>query len=91
MLTFDTCRSLSDKDVSTLLRHIPRDTLVLAIANANDELRQRFYDNVSAKAVAMIQDDLKAMPENQQSEAAQQEIVSVMRQLREQGELDIPG
>ncbi len=90
MLTFDTCISLSDEDISRLLQDIPRDTLVLALASASDELRQRFYNNVSARAVAMIQDDLKALPANPQSEAAKQEIVSIMYDLRERGKLIVP-
>ena len=59
------------------------DTLTLALRGASDDLRDKFFRNMSERAGNMIREELEFMGPTKISdvEAAQQNIVKIVRRL----------
>lgn len=93
LFTFGDLASLADRDLQSLLREIDGQRLVVALKGATAEVRQKFLQNLSARAAEMLSDDLAAMGPVKLSsvEAAQQEIAKTAQELAQQGRITIVG
>ncbi len=91
MFVFDDCRSLDDKSVREILKEISNEDLTMAMRGANDELKEKFFGNMSERASAMIREELDFMGPTKLSdvEAAQQNVVRVVRRLEGEGKITI--
>ena len=89
MFTFEALVDLDDRILQSILRRINNDSLALALKTASDELRQRFFSNMSARAVEMIGDDLDTLGPVRLTdvEAMQQAIVKTAMKLQEEHSL----
>ncbi|MEK7724368.1 MAG: FliG C-terminal domain-containing protein, partial [Acidobacteriota bacterium] len=58
-----------------------------------EELQQRFYGNMSSRAVEMMKEEMEFMGQVKLKEvtAAQREIVEILRELDEQGIVSLGG
>ena len=67
------------------------DDLTLALRGASDELKERFFKNMSERAGNMIREELEFMGPARLSEVegAQQNIVKVVRRLEQGGKIVI--
>jgi flagellar motor switch protein FliG len=65
----------------------------MALKTASEEIKQKFYTNISTRATELIKEELEVMGPVKLSdvEAAQQEIVKVARRLEEEGKIVLAG
>jgi len=93
LFTFNDLRTLADRDLQTLLREIDTNKLALALKGALPELKQKFMQNLSARAAEMLEDDLAAMGPVKLStvESAQGEIARLALEVAQQGRITIVG
>ncbi len=91
MFVFDDCRVLDDKGVRELLKEISNEDLTMALRGANDELKEKFFKNMSERASAMIREELDFMGPTRLAdvESAQQNVVRVVRRLEGEGKITI--
>ena len=85
MCTFNDLAIIDDESLSRLVKQIPRETLVTALASASDEIKNRVFGVVSERAVELICEDLDLLPENSDSQHAQEKIVLIMKEMGDQG------
>ncbi|MHC4605423.1 MAG: flagellar motor switch protein FliG [Planctomycetota bacterium] len=93
MFTFDDILRVNDRGVQNLLKNVDTSQLSLALKTASPELREKFFRNMSSRAADLVREEMEFMGPVRLSdvEAAQQQIVDVVRRLEEQGELIIEG
>ena len=93
MFVFENLLDVDDRSIQTLLREVSTDNLVIALKGADDDLLDKFVNNMSKRASEMLLDDLDAKGPVRISEveAAQREILSAARRLEEQGEINLSG
>ena len=60
MFTFDDLVKLDAGSAQTLMRHVDKDKLGVALKGANDAVREFFMGNMSSRAAKMLQDDMAA-------------------------------
>lgn len=89
MFTFEDLRAVDGRSLQMILREVNNDSLTLALKTASDELKEKIYSNMSARAADMIRDDLEALGPVRLSEveAMQQTIVKIAMKLEEEGKL----
>ncbi|BCO08550.1 flagellar motor switch protein FliG [Desulfolithobacter dissulfuricans] len=89
MFTFEDLSNLDGRSLQMILREVNNDTLTMALKTASEELKEKIFANMSARAADMIRDDLEAMGPVRLSEveAMQQAIVKIAMKLEEEGKL----
>ncbi|MDR3089194.1 MAG: flagellar motor switch protein FliG [Desulfobulbaceae bacterium] len=93
MFTFEDLVSLDGRSLQLILREVNNDSLTLALKTASDEMKDKIFANMSARASEMIKDDLEAMGPVRLSEVEtmQQTIVKIAMKLEEEGKLVLGG
>lgn len=93
MFRFDLLLHANDRGIQSLLKNIDTATLALALKTAGPELREKFFRNMSPRAVERIREEMEVMGPVRLSEveAAQQAIGDEVLRLEEAGELAIEG
>src|ERR1700678_32829 len=61
MFTFDDLIKLDPASAQTLMRHVEKDKLGVALKGATEPVRQFFLSNMSTRAAKMLQDDMGAL------------------------------
>jgi flagellar motor switch protein FliG len=61
MFTFDDLVRLDSGSAQTLMRHVDKDKLAIALKGASEPVRQFFLSNMSTRAAKMLVDDMQAM------------------------------
>ncbi|HLH25585.1 MAG TPA: flagellar motor switch protein FliG [Chloroflexota bacterium] len=91
MFAFDNLIQLDDQALQRILRDVDARDLPLALRGAPEELRERIFKNVSARAAEMLREDMAVAGQvrRRQVEEAQQRIVTIARRLEEAGEIVI--
>lgn len=91
MFVFEDCKMLDDRSMRELLKEISNEDLTMALKGASEELKGRFFKNMSERAASMIKEELDFMPPARLAdvESAQQNIVKVVRNLENQGKIVI--
>lgn len=91
MFVFENLADLADRDIQTILREISSGSLVVALKNANDKVKERIFRNMSKRAASMLQEDLEMKGPVKVSEvdAAQKEILTTVRRLADAGEISL--
>ncbi|QJB57257.1 flagellar motor switch protein FliG [Pseudodesulfovibrio sp. zrk46] len=91
MFVFEDIKSVDDVAIRELLKEVSNEDLTVALKGASDELKDKFFKNLSERASAMIKEDLEIMPPKKLSEveAAQQNIVKTVRRLEDEGKIVI--
>jgi hypothetical protein len=81
-----------DRAVQKILRETDSNVLTKALKISTPELREKFFKNMSARAAAMIQEDLEYMGpiRAKDAEEAKQKIISIAEHLEETGEIVLP-
>lgn len=93
MFTFDDILRINDRGIQNLIKNIDRQQMALALKTASPEVKEKFFRNMSQRAVEEIKENMEFMGPVRISdvEAAQQQIVEVVRKLEEEGQLIIEG
>lgn len=91
MFTFTDIAKIDERGIQLILREVPNDKLLLSMKSAPEELRDRIFGSMSERASEMLKEDLAALGPQKVSEveAAQREIVKVVRRLEEEGKIVI--
>jgi len=91
MFVFEDVKAIDDIAIRELLKEVSNEDLTVALKGASDDLRDKFFKNLSERASAMIKEDLEIMPPKKLSEveAAQQNIVKTVRRLEDEGKIVI--
>jgi flagellar motor switch protein FliG len=93
MFVFDDILLLSSTDMRKIIQRVDKKMLVQALKGTPEELRDYFYGNMSQRASEMLQEDMEALGpvRLKDAEVARQQIVSLVRELDSQGDIDIRG
>ena len=91
MFTFDDLIKLDTASAQTLMRHIDKDKLAIALKGANDAVRAFFLSNMSTRAAKMLVDDMQAMGpvRLRDVDEAQMLLVNLAKDLAAKGEIMI--
>jgi flagellar motor switch protein FliG len=93
MFVFEDIMKIDDRGIREVLKEISNEDLTLALKAAGEDLREKFFKNLSERAGNMIREDLEIMGPVKLSEveAAQQNIVKQVRRLEAEGRIVIAG
>lgn len=93
MFVFEDIKQLDDRSIRELLKEISNDELILALKGASEDLKNKFFSNLSERAATMIREDLEIMGPVKLSdvEVAQMNIVKAVRRLEAEGRIIIAG
>ena len=91
MFTFDDLIKLDAGSAQTLMRHIDKDKLAVALKGASEAVRQFFLSNMSTRAAKMLVDDMQAMGpvRLRDVDEAQVLLVNLAKDLAAKGEIVI--
>ncbi len=87
MFVFDDLLSIDSSGIKELLGRADRRVLTVALKGTSDELRQHLLQGMSQRGAAMLLEDMEALGpiKIREVEAAQQQIITVIRQLETEG------
>ena len=93
LFTFEDIIKVDDRSLQKVLRDIDNKDLAMALKGVSDDLREKFYKNMSSRAVEMLKEEMEYMGpvRLRDVEEAQQKIVGVIRKLEEAGEIVLMG
>ena len=91
MFVFDDVKTLEDRSIRELLKEISNEDLTMALRGSSDDMKTLFFKNMSERAANMIREDLEIMGPTRLAdvEAAQQNIVKIVRRLEGEGRIVI--
>jgi len=91
MFTFEDLGKLDPGSVQTLLRHVEKDKLGIALKGATDSLRDVFFSNMSERAGKILREDMEALGPVRLKDVdeAQMRMVNVAKDLANKGEIMI--
>ncbi len=93
LFTFEDLIGVEDRGVMSLLKETNTQDLALALKAASDELKTKFFKNMSSRAAEMLQEELEIMPpvRVREVESAQQKIIQIAKRLESEGQLVLAG
>ena len=91
MFVFEDITKFDDKDIQTVLKNVENSQWGMALKGASTELKEKIFGNMSQRAGDMLREDMDYLGAVKISvvEAKQQEIVDIIRNLEDSGELDL--
>ena len=91
MFTFDDLSKLDPNGVQTLLRHVEKAALAIALKGASDDIKDMFFSNMSERQGKILKEDMENMGPIRLSEVeeAQMSMVVKAKDLAASGELVI--
>lgn len=89
MFVFDDLRWVEDKALQVIIRGVEIKTLTIALKGAGDDLREKFFGNMSKRAAEGLKEDLENTGTLRliDIEEAQKVILGTARTLEENGEI----
>ncbi len=93
MFVFENLADIDDRGIQTLLREVQTDLLVVALKGADQTVKDKLMKNMSRRAAEMLNEDLEAKGPVRlaEVEAAQKEILGTVRNLADQGQIELGG
>ncbi len=93
MFTFDNLTSVDNRGIQVLMRNVEPDQLMIALKGANDDVKDKFFGNMSERARSMFKDDMDAKGPTRIAdvEEAQKKIMRIARKLSDSGDLVLGG
>ncbi len=91
MFVFDDLVYVDDRGIQNIIKEIDGQKLVIALKTANEEIKNKFFKNMSNRAATIVMEDLEALGPTKLSdvEKAQVEILQKCKDLESQGKLFI--
>ena len=91
MFVFEDILSLDNRAIQTVLREVDNSELAIALKNANEDVQNCIFSNLSSRLATMIKEDMEYMgPVRMKDvEDAQQKIVNIIRKLEDSAEIVI--
>ncbi len=91
MFTFEDMVNLDNNSIREILKAVDKNDLMLALKNAAEELKEKFYANMSQRAKDAFIEELQFLGavKMKEVEAAQRKIVDAVQSLADQGVIQI--
>jgi flagellar motor switch protein FliG len=91
MFTFQDLIRLDAAGAQTLLRHVEKEKLALALKGASEAVREMFTANMSGRAAKMLKEDMDALGpvRLKDVEDAQNHVVTLAKELSDSGQIVI--
>jgi flagellar motor switch protein FliG len=89
MFLFEDVVHFNDRTVQTIINEMEKSDLVMGLKGVDEEVKNKFLDNMSDRAGAMLQEDMDALgpvPLKDVKEA-QSRIIRKIKQLEEEGQI----
>ncbi|MCS7149352.1 MAG: flagellar motor switch protein FliG [Caldimicrobium sp.] len=89
LFTFEDFIKVDDFAIQTLLREISTDDLKLALKGASEEIKEKFFRNMSKRAADLMKEELEMMGPVRitEVEKAQMNIIRVAKKLEQEGKI----
>ena len=93
MVTFDDLLLIDDPGIREILQRVDKKALTLALKGTMPELQNRFFANMSTKAVELMKEEMEYMGQVKVKDVsnAQRQVVDVLRDLDEKGIVNLSG
>lgn len=93
MFVFDDIMTVDEQVIREILKEVDKKVLGMAMKGTTEQLKQRFFKNMSERAVELLKEDMEYMGavKVKDVEQAQQDIVNIIRRLDEQGVISLKG
>lgn len=93
MFVFDDLLKLDDKAIQALLKEVDNSQWAVALKGANEEIKEKVLGNLSQRAADMLREEMEYLGPVKVSEveSMQSQIVDVVRQLEDAGEIEVSG
>jgi flagellar motor switch protein FliG len=93
MVTFEDILLVDDVGIREIMQRADKKLLALALKGTVPELQDRFFSNMSSRAVEMMKEEMDFMGQVKLRDVtgAQREIVEILRMLDEQGIVSLSG
>jgi flagellar motor switch protein FliG len=93
MFVFEDLLLTDQSGIKEVLARIDRKLLTVALKGTSDGLKKHFLQCMSQRGAEMLQEDMEALGpvKIKEVEAAQQQIIAVVRQLESEGVLNLKG
>ena len=87
MFVFDDLVHVDDNGMREIVQRADKKALTIALKGASEEIRTRFFSNMSKRAADMLREEMEVLGavRLRDVEKAQQDIVSIARKLEEEG------
>lgn len=87
MFVFEDLTGVEDSALREIVQRADKKVLTIALKGASEEIRNRFFQNMSKRAADMIREEMEVLGaiRLREVEKAQQEIVAIARKLEEEG------
>ena len=91
MFVFDDVSTLTDREIQTILREVIQKDLVVALKAASEDVKEKVLGNMSDRVRNFIEEEMEFLSPMRLSEVeeVQLRIVQKIRQLEEQGQVNI--
>jgi flagellar motor switch protein FliG len=93
MFVFEDMLLLDSNSLKEVLTKVDRKVLTLALKGTSDQVRKHFVECLSQRGAEMLLEDMDAMGpvKIKEVESAQQQIISIVRQLESDGTINLKG
>lgn len=93
MVTFEDLLLVDDIGIREIMQRVDKKILALALKGTMPELQERFYSNMSSRAVEMMKEEMDFMGQVKMKDvtSAQRAVVEILRLLDEQGVVSLSG
>ena len=93
MFVFEDMLLIDTIGMREVLSRVDKKVLTLALKGTSEKLREHFFMNMSERGATMLKEDMEALGpvKIREVEAAQQEIIQVVRQLETEGVISLKG
>lgn len=93
MFVFEDLLLVDTSGLKEVLGRVDRKLLTVALKGTSEQLRQKFMDCMSQRGAEMLREDMDAVGpvKIKEVEAAQQQIIAIVRQLEAEGALSLKG
>jgi flagellar motor switch protein FliG len=93
MFVFDDILLIDQMAIKEILAKVDRKILTMALKGTSDQLKQHFLSAMSQRGSEMLREDMDALGpiKIKEVEAAQQQIITVVRQLEAEGVVNLKG
>ena len=93
MFVFEDLLLVDSMGMREVLSRADKKVLTVALKGTSEKLREHFFSNMSERGAAILKEDMEALGpvKIREVEAAQQEIIGVVRTLESEGTLSLQG
>lgn len=87
MFVFEDLLGVDDNGLREIVQRADKKAMTIALKGASEEIRTRFFTNMSKRAAEMLREEMEVMGavRLRDVEKAQQEVVAIARKLEEEG------